>query len=161
VGLVPVGGEAIEAHELGLPDLLPVQAPRAVAVGRRRQRHGKLHLELLFRRYVVLPSRSSRRRSSSSARGRRRRGGGRGRDRRRDGERRRRRRPRRGARGRRPRRLRRRRRRGRGVVGPVLPPDLTLEQALHPSRLPASSVARVCLRRAFPRPGRRRGDDDS
>jgi hypothetical protein len=32
VGLVAVSGKAVEAHELGLPDLLPVQAPRAITV---------------------------------------------------------------------------------------------------------------------------------
>jgi hypothetical protein len=74
VGLVAVGGEAIEAHELGLPDLLPVQAPRAFAVGKRRQHHGQ-HLEILRRRYVVLLSHSSHH-SSSNARETRHRGRG-------------------------------------------------------------------------------------
>jgi hypothetical protein len=34
VGLVAIGGKAVEAHELGLPDLLPIQAPRAITVGK-------------------------------------------------------------------------------------------------------------------------------
>jgi hypothetical protein len=53
VGLVAVSGKAVEAHELGLPDLLPVQAPRATTVGKRRHHHGQ-HLEIPRRRYVIL-----------------------------------------------------------------------------------------------------------
>jgi hypothetical protein len=75
VGLVAVGGKAVEAHELGLPDLLLVQAPRAITVGKRRQHHGR-HLEILRRRYVILLSRSSHHSSGSSARERRHHGRG-------------------------------------------------------------------------------------
>jgi hypothetical protein len=65
VGLIAVDGKAVEAHEIGLPDLLPVQAPRAIIVGKRRQHHGQ-HLEILRRRYVVLLTRNSARIAGAS-----------------------------------------------------------------------------------------------